>query len=146
MIESSMSRRRLHPVLVWLSLIWFGLTNAVFAGGMMVCSDGHGGSRVEWGGCERNVDGECVESCGGESTGEEGVPHPCRDTPIPCQEQVAKAPSQSVSDTSVPNPVFVAAMVLWADSPLARQATWTPSEPERPPGVLRHIRTVVLLV
>jgi hypothetical protein len=143
-----MSRRLSHPVFAWLCLIWFGLTNTAFAGGMMVCNDGHGGSRVEWSGCERNADGECVVSCGSDPDGDPGVPHPCEDTPIPGQEQIIKAPPRSAGETSVPVPVLMAVLVLggWADPPLAAQAAWTAFEPDRPPDILRHIRTVVLLV
>jgi len=141
-----MQQRRPHPVLSWLCLIWFGLTNTVFAGGVTVCNDGHGGSWIEWGGCDRNADGECLVSCSGESDDDLGVPHPCEDTPIPGQEQITKPPPRSVSDTAIPIAVLVAALVLWADTPLATQVAWTTSKPERPPDVLRYVRTVVLLV
>lgn len=141
-----MTKRRSHPLVAWLCLIWFGLTNTVFAGGMMLCNDGHGGSRIEWGGCEQNADGECLVSCARESEDEPDAPHPCQDTPIPGQEQITKAPPRSASDTVIPVPVLVAVIVLWADAPVATQVAWATSEPERPPDVLRHIRTVVLLV
>jgi len=54
---------RSQSLLAAVCLIWFGLTNTLFAGGIVVCRDGHGGTRIEWG-CSRNTDGECATTCG----------------------------------------------------------------------------------
>jgi hypothetical protein len=45
---------RSQSLLAAVCLIWFGLTNTLLAGGIVVCRDGHGGTRIEWG-CSRNT-------------------------------------------------------------------------------------------
>lgn len=140
-----MRRSRFHPVLTWLCLIWFGLTSTLLTGGMVVCRDGHGGTRVEWG-CDQNGTGECLTSCGSETEGDSGIPHPCQDTPIEGEQQVTKAAPRTTSDLSKTVAVTVAALVLWLDPPTPTNVAWSWSGPDRPPDLLRHIRTVVLLV
>lgn len=135
-----------HPLIAWLFLIWFGLSNTVFAGGLVVCHDGHGGSRIEWA-CDRNATGECVTSCGDEGVEEDGsVPHPCQDTPLPSDPQIAKAPPRSAPELSISIPVMLAVLVFWADAPEPTAVVLSGSEPQRPPDALKFIRTVVLLV
>ena len=140
-----MQRSRPNPFIAWFCLIWFGLTNTLLAGGMVVCNDGHGGSRIEWG-CDRNTSGECLTSCGSETGDDPGDPHPCQDTPIDTGEQVTKAPPRPTSDLVISVPMMVAVSVLWLDVPAPARVGWVASEPERPPDALKHIRTVVLLV
>lgn len=139
-----MHRSRFHPAIAWLCLIWFGLTSTLLSGGMVVCQDGHGGSRVEWG-CDRNIGGECLTSCGGETGDDPGDSHPCQDTPLDAGEQVSKAPPRSTSVLTIPVPVM-AALVLGLDPPTPARVGWTSSAIERPPDALKRIRTVVLLV
>jgi len=144
--EALMRQRRFHPAITWLFLICFGASNTLLAGGMVLCQDGHGGSRIEWG-CDRNATGECITSCGGESADEEGsVPHPCQDTPIQDNEQITKAPPRLAGEVTIHAPVMVAVLVFWAEMPEPTRIVWTTSEPDRPPDALRHIRTIVLIV
>ena len=141
-----MRRSRFHPVIAWLFLIWFGVSNTAFASGLVVCHDGHGGSRIEWA-CDRNATGECVSICGDEGAEEDGsVPHPCQDTPLPSDPQVTKAPPRAPTEVSTPLPVMVAVLVFWADVPQPATVVLSGSEPQRPPDALKCIRTVVLLV
>jgi len=139
-----MRRSRSHPAIAWLCLIWFGLTNTLFSGGMVVCQDGHGGSRVEWG-CDRNSSGGCLTTCGIETGDDPCDPHPCQDTPIDAGEQVTKAPPRLTSDLAILVPVM-AVLALWLDPPTPANVGWIGFEPERPPDALKHIRTVVLLM
>jgi len=140
-----MQKDRFHPLIAWLFLIWFGLINAAFVGGLVVCDDGHGGSRIEWG-CDRNATGACVTSCGSEGTDEEGdASHPCEDTPISSDQQVTKILPRSVTEVCIPVPMLVAVLVLWGDSTQPTMFVSTGSEPQRPPDALKCIRTVVLL-
>lgn len=141
-----MRQRRFHPVISWLFLIWFGLTSTVLASGLVVCQDGHGGSRIEWV-CDRNPTGECVTSCGDDGAEEDGsVPHPCQDTPLPSDPQVTKAPSRSAAEVSILVPLMVAVLVSFAPEPVLTAVVLSGSEPQRPPDALKCIRTVVLLV
>lgn len=141
-----MRRIRSHPLIAWLFLIWFGLSNTVFAGGLVVCHDGHGGSRIEWG-CDRNATAECMTSCGSDSADEDrNAPHPCQDTPLGDNQQITKAPSRSAQDVTVLISVAVAALVLWADVQQPTSVVWSGPEPQRSSDALRCIRTVVLLV
>lgn len=142
-----MQSRRFHPLIAWLCLIWFGLTNTVLAGGIVVCRDGHGGIAIEWG-CDRSAQDECLNACG--DAPEEDhlpVPHPCEDTPLASDLQVTKAPARATGELTVQIPVLVAVLVVWADVPQPLATMWGCSNKlERPPDVLKHIRTVVLVV
>lgn len=143
---TSMQSRRFHPVIAWLCLIWFGLTNTVIAGGVVVCRDGHGGMSIEWG-CDRNSQGECLTACGDEADNDDSTaPHPCEDTPVPSNLQIIKAPLRAPSELTVPITVLVAAPIVWTDAPRPAAISWVRSRQERPPDVLKHVRTVVLLV
>lgn len=142
-----MRRGRPHRFLAWLCLIWFGLTNTAFAGGLAVCQDGHGGTRLEWG-CDRNASGECLTSCAGETDDDPGDPHPCQDTPIEGDQEITTALPRAASDLATAVPLMVAATLSWFDSqfPAATKIARTACQPDRPPDSLRDIRTVVLLV
>lgn len=143
-----MTRNRFNPAVAWLCLIWFGLTNTLFASGMVVCRDGHGGARVEWG-CSRNESGECVTSCGlgvGESDDDGGQPHPCDDTPVKSDHEVTKAPSRTMIDVPVSVPVLLAVIAMHIEVPLPAQVVWDRARPQRPPDTLQRLRSVILLV
>jgi hypothetical protein len=139
-----MQRRRFHSALVTFCLVWFGLTNTLFAAGMVVCSDGHGGSRIEWG-CDQNTSGECLTSCVSETGHDPGDPHPCEDTPLDIGEHATKAPPRSTSDPAFPAPA-IAPLLLWLDPPTPASVGWVDVELQHPPDALEHIRTIVLLV
>lgn len=143
-----MVRNRVNPALAWLCLIWFGLTNTLFASGMVVCRDGHGESRIEWG-CTQNASGECVTSCGSdldESGDDTGPAHPCDDTPIKGDHQVTKAPPRTTNDVPVPIPVILAVIAIHFDLPPPAQVLWDHARPQRPPDTLQRLRSVILLV
>ena len=138
-----MKPRRSNPFIVWFCLIWFGLTNTVLAGGLVVCNDGHGDSRIEWG-CGKSVSGECLTSCS-EEPGDEPA-HPCQDTPINGDAQVTPAPPRSIDIGSVVLPEILAACVFWTADFQPKSFLCKTPEPEGPPDTLRRIRTIVLLV
>jgi hypothetical protein len=139
-----MRRSRLHSALACSCLIWFGLINTLFAAGMVVCRDGHGGSRVEWG-CDRNTSDECLTSCISETGDDPGDPHPCQDTPLDVGEQLAKPLPRSMSGPAVPAPVM-APLLRWPDPSTPVSVGWIDDEIRRPPDALKHIRTILLLV
>jgi len=140
-----MRRNRFNHALACFCLIWFGLTSTVFAGGLVLCQDGHGDMRFELG-CDQNSVGECLTSCGGETGDEPGRPHPCEDTLIEVDLSITTAPQRSTSDLAVGLPMAVAALAFRTDPPTLARAAWTCSGPGRPPSVLTHIRSVILLV
>lgn len=132
-----------------LCLISFGLTNILPTGGLVICNDAHGGSRIELG-CGKNSNGGCVTSCGGgavsDSLDDHEAPHPCQDVPLADNQQITNAPSRSTQDVTVLISVAVAALVLWADVQQPTSVVWSGPEPQRSSDALRCIRTVVLLV
>jgi len=143
-----MLHNRFNPGLAWLCLIWFALTNTLFAGGMVVCRDGHGGSRIEWG-CTQNASGECATSCGSEFDGsgdDNGPAHPCDDTPIEGDHQISKAPPRTATDAPVPVLVRLAVIAMHIDVPLPTLVAWDRARPQRPPDTLERLRSVILLV
>lgn len=140
-----MRRRPFHPLIAWLLLLSFGLSNTLLAGGLVVCHDGHGGTRIERG-CDRNSSGECLGSCGDEAEEEEVPAHPCQDTLIPADHQVSKAPPRSKGDVTVEAQVLVAVLSFRRDVVQLSKSLVPDSGPDRPPDELRFIRTVILLV
>ncbi len=140
-----MRRNRFNHTLAWFCLIWFGLTSTAFAGGLVRCQDGHGGTRYELG-CDRNTGGECLTSCGGEASDDSGLPHPCEDTPVESDQELTQPPPRSTTDLTVGLPPAVAALAFWTEPPTLTRAAWTRAGPDRSPSALRHIRSVILLV
>lgn len=143
-----MTRNSLNPALAWLCLIWFGLTNTLFASGMVVCRDGHGGSRIEWA-CSQNANGECITSCGSdaESPGDDhGPAHPCDDTPVKGGHKVTKAPPRTTNDAPVLVLVILAVIPMHTDVPPPVRVTWDRDRPQRPPDTLQRLRSVILVV
>lgn len=141
-----MRRIRFHPLIAWLVLIGFGVTNTLLAGGIVICRDGHGKLQVEWG-CDRSATGECISSCGTEIANESSpAPHPCQDSPIQGEEQITGARPRLIGEVSIAAPLPAAALTLWTGMPGLDRPNWIRSDPERPPDALRHIRTVVLIV
>lgn len=143
-----MPRSTSHPFLACLFLIWFGLTNALFTGGMVECREGSGDSRIEWL-CTKNASGECLKACtqdGDDALAQGDVPHPCDDTPLQGDHQVVKAPPRTADSTPSASHAVAILPVLWADLPQRSWLVSAATEPARPSGVLGHIRTVVLLV
>lgn len=141
-----MQSGRIHRIVASLYLIWFGLSYTLAAGGMVICRDGHGESRIEWR-CERAPDGECLTSCGDDSDHEDsGTPHPCEDSQISEDQQVGRRPARFTSEVELSLPVFETPVASRADDVEPASRVWTSCEPQRPPDSLVHIRTIVLVV
>lgn len=142
-----MRRIRSNPLIAWLCLFSFGLTNTLLASGLAICRDAHGGLRIEWG-CSRNTSGECITSCGGgvgsDSPDDRGAPHPCDDKPLEGAPEVVKAQPREVN--AVSTTALAAVPSLWVDTREQISRLWSRVEPERPPDVLRRIRAIVLIV
>jgi hypothetical protein len=135
---------RLHGLIAWFCLLWFGLVNTAFAGGgLVVCHDALGGSRVEWG-CSRTDAGECQVA---QNTADErGLPGPCRDTPIQSEGHLAKAPPRTTCEATALAPVFVPVLLRWDEPRPFLKSAWLRPAPERPPDPLGRLRTIILLV
>lgn len=143
-----MSRNRFNPVLAWLCLIWFGLCNTLFAGTMVVCRDGHGGSRIEWG-CSRTSDGECMKSCGPDVGGcdDNGdQPRPCDDTPTKGVGQFIKVPPRTTHDVPVSAPAILVMVAIHIDAPALTLVVRDRARLQRPPDTLLRLRSVIILV
>ena len=140
-------RRPLSQTLfAWLCLIGFGLCGAFVQSGVTVCSDGHGGSRLEWG-CDRNDDGECVTSCGESSASDErheGMPHPCDDRPLKQDQTFAQ---RGVRQIELPGPTAPVAIPDWfwsgTPAPVARRL---PPPRAHPPDTVAVLRCVILVI
>jgi len=139
-----MFTRRAQSLLAAVCLIWFGLTNTLLAGGIVVCRDGHGGTRIEWG-CSRNTDGECATTCGTDSADHEEAPaHPCDDTPVTADHHTTKAPPRVSADLT-PVAILLAAPAM-ESLPHARRPGPVITERDHPPDSLYRLRTVIILV
>ena len=139
-----MTRTRLTPLFAWLCLMWFGLSNTLFTGGIVVCRDGHGGTRIEWG-CNRNASDECATSCGSEESEPGSIPaHPCDDTPLKGDHELSKAPPRITGDFYVA--AIPAALTTGVDASLWPAAAPEHARPQRPPDTLQRLRSVILLV
>lgn len=149
---SPMNPTRCHPLLAWLCLTWFGLLGPLFAGGVVVCRDAEGGSRLEWG-CTQNSIGECASVCLESPAGHdsEHVPAmPCDDIPIRGDHQFT---TTSAHRTLHAHPVVqpgiasVFATVPAVSVPVrAFPGCAALCSPLRPPDSLARLRAVVLLV
>ncbi len=146
--------RRFHHPVAWFCLIWFGLANTLMASGVVVCQDGHGDSRVEWG-CSQNDRGECASRCGDASEPEQSgscdqdESRPCRDVPVEMDGQVQRHRTDAAAKDVQVFPVAVPAVVLpWGvgEPPAGVWGTRRFITAEHPPDTLRCLRSVVLLV
>lgn len=144
-----MTSRYSNPVLAWLCLVSFVLTNTLLASGLVVCRDGHGSTRVEWG-CNQNSNGECVTSCGSDADlpdEDHGPTHPCDDTPIKGGHLMTKAPSSNTTKAGAAGvPVCQTAAVVLIDAAARPPTPKEKAAPQRPPDTLLHLRTVILIV
>lgn len=141
-----MCRNRIQPLFAWLFLLYFGLGNTLFAGGMVVCKTGDGAIRLEWG-CERDGAGGCASGVDGGSTDEEpGDPEPCQDTPVAEGLRLAKAPPRAETGQRAADAMDVAVIVVRVEPPVRVRAAWIIPGPDRPPDAIAYIRTVVLIV
>lgn len=111
----------------------------------MLCRDGHGGVRIEIG-CGKNATGECFTSCGEETDEHQDEQHPCDDTPIKFEGGVAKVSLRMTLDTSVTAQLPCALPTFFLEAPASSPVRWTWTTPDRPPDMLRHVRSVVILI
>lgn len=151
-----MKRSWLHSILAWTCLVSFGLNSTALAAGLVVCDDGHGNSRVEFG-CRRTSDGACADACcdavvddaageGSSDPAHSNPPGPCRDVPIRGDIETPKVTAPALH-IPVPAalPVCLPPIVLVVP-PLApvRSAALAGESP--PPDSRTHIRSIILVV
>jgi hypothetical protein len=139
-----MPRARLHPLVTWFCLIWFGLLHSALAAGLVVCRDGSGGASIEWG-CERDSAGQCVTNAPADEREPSDNPQPCQDQPIVCDQQLAKAPRVE-AQLPAPLPALILLVIPWAPPVALAQPRGPCDGPPRPPDILGAIRTFVLVV
>lgn len=143
--RTNMQRPFTQLVGFWLCLLAICVSTTLHAG-FVICTDGHGDARVEWA-CSRNIEGECVTSCGPASDASEnnGVPHPCKDTPVQADQAKAQAAPKSLDLTPLIQPVFVAILTWnWIDP---TTVGFAPTHAEaRPPDGVSRLRSVILIV
>ncbi len=139
-----MKRGILLSITAWVMLGWFSLTSTLLSGMLVVCRDGHGASRIEWG-CGQNQSDECRTSCGSGTADDPGAPHPCQDTRTADDREITKAPARASLDEIVSFPLSDADFSRWDDAPAPPRPLRAVRQP-RPPDPLGHIRTVVFLV
>ncbi len=139
-----MKRGLLHTITAWLMLVCFGVASTLLSGVVVICRDGHGASRIEWG-CGQNQSEECQTSCGSGTADDPGAPHPCQDTRAANDREITKAPSRASLDEIVSFPPSGAEFFRWDDAPTPPRPLRAACQP-RPPDPLGHIRTVVFLV
>ena len=140
-----MNRVRSHSLTAWLCLFAL-LANLVTQVGIVRCSDGHGGTKLEWS-CSQNERRECVKTCGsGACQDTERPPHPCDDKPLAMdQGRVHQAPPQA-NLLTLPVPVLVAVIEpFWPDPP-ATVRTRSLCPESHPPDTLGRLRSVILTV
>jgi len=141
--ESEMHQSRRHSVITWLCLFWVGLSQLAVSGGLVVCRDGLGGTRIEWG-CGQNASRGCGASSGGERDSQS--PPPCQDEPVDRDVELAGVPGRPVSNFVLQIPAPAALVSLLDTAPGDARIGCPGTDVQVPPAVLRHIRTVILLV
>lgn len=141
-----MLHSRFQPLIAWLCLACFGPGSLLLTGGVVLCRDGQGGSRIEWG-CDRTSGGNCLQGAA-ESPDDDGdVPHGCQDTPVQPGAQSARTAPRSTGELAcIPVPTPAAPAQLEPCPPDHPRDRWTSLTSARPPDALVHLRTVVLLV
>ncbi|MFO0873570.1 MAG: hypothetical protein U0575_06310 [Phycisphaerales bacterium] len=147
-----------QSLLAWLCLISVGLSGTALRAGFVICSDGHGGSRLEWG-CAQTDSGECTTSCDechdqapASDSHDLHVPtnqdptHPCDDRPLVSEHVGAQRESRLLE---VPVLAVAAALELPA---LACTAPCVEGLPRHvppdasPPDTVERLRSVILVV
>lgn len=116
--------------------------------GLVLCSDVHGGTRVELG-CVKTGAGECRSAAViGDPTNEDDPcgPHPCEDTPLSVDGAGAQiAPRVDVLPAIVPS-LLAATIVRDTDQIRSRPCTRLRFSSARPPDFVVRLRSVILLV
>ncbi len=141
-------RRFIVPILVWICLLAFGLGSTALRAGLVLCSDVHGGTRVELG-CVKVGAGECRSATIiGDPTNEDDPcgPHPCEDTPLSIDGAGAQiAPRVDVLPAIVPS-LLAATVASDTDQVRSRLCARLRFSSARPPDSVLRLRTVILLV
>lgn len=131
----------------WLCLLAIAIGSLLSRAGVVVCSDGTGGSRVEWG-CDRNERGECVTDCGPAEQHDDGeAPHPCDDrTAFPDQGGLHQS---GIAKADLTPPMLAIAELParpFAVPPgLMLRSSCPPTDP-RPPDAVALLRSIIILV
>ncbi len=138
-----------HPMLVWLCLIVFGPGSTLLQNPLVVCSDSHGGVRLELV-CDRNTLGECASACdpSDESPGRDhaGGHEPCEDRPVKADLVPIQASSRSFDLETIVVPALVAAFDVYRlDLPVLSPAQEV-APPEPVPDTVVRLRSVILVV
>lgn len=142
-------RRTSSQSLFWICLLVIGLGASVLRTGLVLCSDVHGGSRIEWG-CQKTVEGECqpLGAARGSKTADDEDPcgpHPCED--IPLEEDVASARIAPRADAPpILLPLHAARLEFSAVEIRCDERAEMRSVSTRPPDIAARLRTVILLV
>ena len=141
-------RRSIVPILVWTCLLAFGLGSTALRAGLVLCSDVHGGARVELG-CVKAGPSECRSAAViGDPTNEDDPcgPHPCEDTPLSVGSAGAQiAPRVDVLPAIVPS--LLAATVATDTSQVGtRPCMRMRFLSARAPDSVVRLRSVILLV
>ncbi len=135
--------------LVWTCLLTFGLGSAAYRLGLVICSDAHGGNRVEWG-CARTLAGECLPvSAAAQELANDGDPcgpHPCEDIPLRV-DYISHLIALRLDVLPGVVPSFLAASVecyairVHMEGPKVLRPLLA-----RPPDTAAHMRSVILLI
>ena len=135
---------------LWLSLVSFVLNGTTLGAGLVICDDGRGNIRMEWG-CERSNDGDCKEICTNETDGNDSesdhAPAPCSDIPVNPDVTIARALTHGLQDCPlVATPVeFVIPVAILELNACSKQLSSLPIQ-VRPPDALAQLRCVILVV
>lgn len=143
-------RRSIVPILVWTCLLAFGLGSTALRAGLVLCSDVHGGARVELG-CVKVDAGECRSAAviGDPTNNNEDDPcgpHPCEDTPLSVGSAGAQiAPRVDVLPAIGPS-LLAATVASDTDQVRSRLCARLRFSSARPPDSVVRLRSVILLV
>lgn len=166
-----------HPlvqsIVAWVCLVAVVFNATIATGTLVVCDDGTGLARIEWG-CERNTAGQCESACGiatyvGVSdpgldagrtvlTASDGgafdlaqtsVPTapPCKDTPLERDPSGIQAPTVRVTlDVAIGAFMPIAVDSVRVHEAWTDRVRWEWVRAARPPDTWRDVRCIILIV
>ncbi|CAG0988152.1 hypothetical protein PHYC_02140 [Phycisphaerales bacterium] len=139
-----MHRKRPHPAIASLLLVWLCISTIVLPGGLVVCRGADGEARVEWG-CVRTVQGECATACvAPDADDHSDETAPCDDEPLVPEFSVTKASQRIMMDHAACVPVAIPVADFTPQPP--RMAASPRTGGPQPPETLKQVRSVILLV
>jgi len=143
-------RRAAIPILVWTCLLAFGLGSTALRSGLVLCSDVHGGSRLEWG-CLKTGEGECLPASSahaGEAASEDDPcgPHPCEDTPLRGDNTTAQVAPRTDVLPALVLPLLAARLEIGAIQIPCGRRSGMRLLLAHPPDTGVRLRSVILLV